>query len=94
MRVPNEPTGDAGHIVHAVNGLNGKFFKQALLDHTASAARAFLCRLEDQMDGAGEIPRLGKVFRGAEKHRHVAVMTTAMHLALDLRAVRECVPFH
>src|SRR5262245_16605947 len=46
------------------------------------------------MNGAGEIPSLSKVFRGPEKHRHVAIMTTTMHLPFDLRAVRECVRLH
>jgi hypothetical protein len=77
--VPN-----AGHIVHAVNGLDRKFLEQALLDHATSAAGTLLRWLEDEMDGAGEIPSLSKVFRGPEKHRHVAVMTTTMHLPFNL----------
>src|SRR5690606_38230935 len=36
---------------------------------------------EDEGDGAGKIACLGKILRRAQKHRHVAVMTTGMHLA-------------
>jgi hypothetical protein len=82
------------HIVHPVNGLDRELVEQAFLDHATSAASAFLRRLEDEVDGAGEISSLSKVFRGPEKHRHVAVMAATMHLPCNLRAVLECVRLH
>ncbi len=46
-----------------------------------SAAAAFLCRLEDHRDIAGEVPRFGEVLRRAEQHGRMAVMAAGMHLA-------------
>ena len=50
-----------------------------------------LGRLKDEMDGAGEIARLGQVARGPEQHGRVAVMAAGMHLAGVARGVGEAV---
>ena len=80
-RIANSPTGMPGIIVHAVDFLDAEALHQAVLDHRAAAAAALLGRLEDHDRGAGEIARLGEIFRGAEQHRGVAVMAAGVHLA-------------
>ena len=85
--------GNARHVVHAIHRLDREFFEQAILHHTAAAAGAFLGRLEDQVDCAGEVARFRQITRGSQQHGGVPVMAAAMHLALVLRAVAEGVCF-
>ena len=68
-------------IVHAVDLLDLEAVHHAVLHHLAAAAAALLGRLEDHHRGAGEVARLGKIFRGAEQHRGVAVVAAGVHLA-------------
>ncbi len=77
----------ARHIVHAVDLLDAEAVHHAVLDHGEATRAAFLRRLEDHGDRAGEIAGLGKIFRGAEQHGGVAVMAAGMHLAGILRGV-------
>lgn len=45
----------AGPVVHAVDGLHGKLFKQTILNHFTCTATALFCRLENEIHGAVEI---------------------------------------
>src|SRR5216683_939701 len=83
------PGRQARPVVHAVDRIHLVAVEDALFDHQPRAAFIFLGRLEDEMDGAGEVARLGEVFGGAEQHRGVAVMAAGMHPAMMLRGVRE-----
>ena len=76
-------------VVHAVHGVAGKAFEQAVLQHRQRAADAFLGRLEDEVDGAVEVARLREVLRRAQQHRGVAVMTAGVHPAGVLAGVRQ-----
>jgi len=73
----------AVHLVHR------KALEQAFLQHDLRAAAAFLGGLENQVDGAVELPGLGEVARSAQKHRGVPVVAAGMHAALVLRAMRD-----
>ena len=73
---------ELGPVVHAEDLLAGELLEQPVLDHRLGAAAALLRRLEDEMDGAVEIARRGKVLGGAEQHGGVAVMAAGMHAAL------------
>ena len=85
----------AGHVVHAVDLLDAEALHHAVLDHLAAAAAALFGGLEDHHGGAGEVARLGEIFRGAEQHRGVPVMAAGVHLARVGRAVREvCLLIH
>ncbi len=70
-----------GVVVQRIDGIAGEAVEQPFLHHHPAAAAAFLGRLEDEVDGAVEVPRLGKVPRGAEQHRRVPVMPAGMHLS-------------
>ena len=70
-----------GRIVHPVDFIAGKSVKEAVSDHRAGAAEAFLGGLKDQDDLAGEIPRLRQVARGAKQHGRVPVMAAGVHHA-------------
>jgi hypothetical protein len=78
----------AGPVVHAVDRIDRKAGEQAVLDHLLAAAFVLLGGLKDEVDGAVEIPCLGKIARGPEQHRRVAVMAAGMHDALMRRGVR------
>ena len=71
----------ARHVVHAEHFFDAEALHHAVLDHLVAAAAAFLGRLEDDRDRAGEIARLGEIFGGAEQHGGVAVMAAGMHHA-------------
>ena len=76
-------------IVHAVDFFDAEAADQTVLDHRRGAGAALLRRLENDHRGAGEIARLGEIFRGAEQHRGVAVMTAGVHLARHRRFIRQ-----
>jgi hypothetical protein len=59
----------------------------AILHHLAPTAAAFFGRLKDYHRGAVEIPRLGQIFRRAQQHGGVAIMTAGMHLAMGFRGI-------
>ena len=67
--------------MHAVNRVRREALEQAILHHGASAALVLLRRLEDEINRAVEIARLGEVFRRAQQHGRVPVMAAGMHLA-------------
>ena len=68
-------------VVNAEDGFHRKELEQAILDHLARTAAAFLGRLEHQVDGAIEIAVRGQVFGGGQQHRGVAVVAAGVHLA-------------
>ena len=76
-------------VVHAKDGLHGKFVKQPVLDHFASATTAFLCGLENQINRAIKIAVLGKMFGSSQQHGGVSIMAASMHLALVFAGMRE-----
>ena len=80
----------AGHVVHAVDLGDAEALHHAVLDHLVAAAAAFFGRLEDHGHRAGEIARLGEIFRGAEQHGGVAVMAAGVHLAGNASRHRAC----
>src|SRR6185436_3699143 len=53
------------------------------------AALPLLGRLEDEMHGAVEAPRLAEVARGGKEHRRVTVVAAGVHLAGVRRAMLE-----
>ena len=85
---------NAREVLHAEHGGDRELLEQAVANHaiaTAFLVAGFLGGLEDEVDGAVEVPRPGEVFGGAEQHRGVDVMAASMHLAVVCRAVREIV---
>ena len=82
---------DARNVVHAVHALDRKLLEQPLLHHHAPAALVLLGRLEDEVDRAVEILRLGEILGGAQQHHRVAVMAAGVHLARDRRLVIEVI---
>ena len=82
---------DARDVVHAVDALDRELLEQPLLDHDPAAALVLLGGLEDEVDGAVEVPGLGQVLGGAQQHHRVAVMAAGVHLAGDRRLVVELV---
>ena len=68
-------------VVRAEHRLHRELLEQAVLDHLARAAAAFLGRLEDQVDGAVEVAVLRQMLGGREQHRRVAVVAARVHLA-------------
>ena len=82
---------DARDVVHAVDAVDRELVEQPLLDHDPAAALVLLGRLEDEIDGAVEIPGLGEILGGAQQHHRVAVVAAGMHLAGDRRLVVEAV---
>ena len=67
--------------MHAEHRLHGETLEQAILDHLARPASAFLGRLEDQVDRAIEITVLRQVLRRRQQHGGVAVVAAGVHLA-------------
>jgi hypothetical protein len=82
-----------GPVVHAEHRFAGKALEEAVLDHGACAADAFLGGLEDEVHRAVEMPRPGEVFRRAEEHRGVAVVAAGVHAAVVRGLVAEAVRF-
>ena len=68
-------------VMGAEDHVARKPVEQALLDHDAAAARPFLRRLEDEVDGAVEILGLREIACGAKEHRRMPVMPASVHLA-------------
>ena len=68
--------------------LDARLVERAFLDHHLGAAHGLLRRLEEELDGAGEVAApLGEEARGAEQDRGVDVVAAGVHLARHLRAV-------
>ncbi len=80
---------NAPPVVHAVDGVAGEAFEQPVLQHLQRAADALFGRLEDEVDGAVEVPRFRQVLGRAQQHRGVAVMAAGVHLAGVLAGVRQ-----
>ena len=81
------PSGDAGHVVQAIDLLDAPARHQAVVDHGLAAGAAFLGRLEDHHRRAVEIAGLGEIFRRAQQHGGVAVMAAGVHQAGRLGGV-------
>mmetsp|Transcript_70481 Transcript_70481/g.166212 ORF Transcript_70481/g.166212 Transcript_70481/m.166212 type:complete len:304 (+) Transcript_70481:1718-2629(+) len=81
----------AGPVVRAEHGLHRELLEQAVLDHLAGAAAAFLGGLEDEVDRAVEVAMRGQVLGGRQQHRGVAVVATGVHAAEVAAGVRELV---
>ncbi|MNF99035.1 hypothetical protein D3C84_819200 [compost metagenome] len=69
------------HVVQGVDRIAGKALEQAVFDHPPGAAQGFLGGLEDQVEGAVELARLGQVAGSAEQDGGMAVMAAGVHLA-------------
>ena len=80
---------NARAVMHAVDLLDAETVHQAVLDHRSRARAALFGRLEDHDRIAGEIPGLGEIARGTQKHRGVAVMAAGVHQALRLGSIRQ-----
>ena len=78
-------------IVHAEHRVAREAAEQVVLEHRARAAQSFFGRLEDEVDRAVEVARLGEIARRAEQHRGVPVMAAGMHHARPGRLVRHLV---
>jgi len=75
--------------VHAVDLLDLEAVHHAFLDHLATAATALLGRLEDHHRGAGEVARLGEIFRRAQQHGGVTVVAAGVMLAVGASSDRK-----
>lgn len=75
--------------MQSIDGIAGEALEQPVGEHGVGTAAAFLGRLEDQVDGAAEIPVLGEIAGGREQHGGVAVMAAGMHAAGELRGMRQ-----
>ena len=76
-------------IVHAVDFLDAPAVHHAVVDHSLAAAAVLLRRLEDHDGCTVEIACLTEILGGPEQQRRVPVVATRVHLALDLRGVRQ-----
>jgi hypothetical protein len=68
--------------------------EQLVRKHRLRAAQPLLGRLEDEIDRAVEVARLGEIARRTEQHGGVAVVTAGMHHAGLGRFVWQLVRFH
>ena len=75
------PVGRVGPVVQAEHLLGREALEQPVVDHHPPAAAALLGRLEDQVDGAGEVAGLGEIARRTQQHGGVAVMAAGVHPA-------------
>jgi hypothetical protein len=80
---------DAGHVVHAVDGVARKSLEEAILQHGLRAAEPFLRRLEDKLHGPREVRILRQDLRSAEQHRCVSVVPAGVHTTRRGRRVRQ-----
>ena len=87
----NCPAAKARPVVRAEDRLHRESLEQAVLDHFARAAAAFLGWLEDEVDRAVEVAVARQVLRGGEQHGRVAVVTAGVHPAGVLARVGEAV---
>nr|GEU28156.1 probable 3-hydroxyisobutyrate dehydrogenase-like 2, mitochondrial [Tanacetum cinerariifolium] len=85
--------GNAGPVMHAVDGVHRALLEQAVFDHAPGAGTAFFGRLENQVHRAIEVAMLSQVFCCAEQHGRMAVMAARVHLAGMARRVLERVHF-
>ncbi|MNT03401.1 hypothetical protein D3C72_1379350 [compost metagenome] len=65
--------------MQAVDLVDRKALEQAVVHHGPGAAAVFFGGLEDEAHGAVEIAPLAQQLRGAEHHRHVAVVAAGVH---------------
>lgn len=65
--------------MEAVNLIACEPFEQSVRDHLPRATKTFFGWLEDHYDAAVEVACAGEIFRGAEKHGGVAVVSARMH---------------
>ena len=70
------------HVVHGENGIAREPVKQAFFNHDFGAARVLLCRLKNQVQGAGKCHTLGDVFCCGQQHGGVPVVPAGVHDAL------------
>src|SRR3984893_18294323 len=68
-------------VVRAKDRFHREQIEQAILDHLARTAAAFLGRLKDQVNGAVEIAVTGQVFGGGQQHGDVTIMAAGVHLS-------------
>jgi hypothetical protein len=79
----------AGPVVRAEDGVAGEAAEEAVLDHLARAAAAFLPGLEDEVQRAVEVAMPGEVLGGCQQHGGVAVVTAGVHLSGMPRSMLE-----
>ena len=80
---------NAGHVVHAVNFINGKTVHHARFNHFAPAAAAFFGGLKDKNGGAIKIPRFGQILRRPQQHGGMPVMPAGVHAARRNRRITD-----
>ncbi len=88
-RDPEVAGGHAWPIVDPEHGIDGKLFEQPVLNHRLGTCATFLSRLEDEHDRAIELAVLSQMFRRAEQHGGVAVVSTCVHASFVLRSMSE-----
>ncbi|MNJ25286.1 hypothetical protein D3C77_197280 [compost metagenome] len=84
---------EAGNVVHAEHGVDGKALEQTVADHCRTALHRLFAGLEDQPHGAVEALRFGQVFGGAQQHGGMAVVAAQVPHARDARLVGQVVLF-
>ena len=92
-RDPEGAERQARPVVHAEHGVHRKEGEQTVFDHAPGTRPAFFRGLEDHIDDAVVVAMFSQVARGVEQHRHVPVVTAAVHLAGVSAGMRECVGF-
>lgn len=80
-------------VVQGIDRIARKGVEQAVFQHGARAAAAFLRGLEDQHGGAIEVARLRQVLCRADQDRRVSVMAATVHQARLSGLVPELVVF-
>ena len=75
-------------VMQRIDLVRRKALEQAFLHHDVAAAAMFLCRLEDDVGGAGEVARLGEVARCTQQHGGMAVVSAGVHAPVVSRLVR------
>ncbi|MFT6583470.1 MAG: riboflavin transporter FmnP [Alphaproteobacteria bacterium] len=78
---------DAGHIVEPIDGVAGKFLKQAVIHHRFGPGETFFGRLENKINRAVYVTVFRMISRRAQKHCRVAIMTVGVHFTVVYRTV-------
>jgi len=75
--------------VQAIDRIHREALEQPRVDHGLGALAMFFVRLKDEIHRAVEVAALRKLGGRTHQHGGVAVMTTGVHAAFVLRAVRK-----
>jgi hypothetical protein len=81
------------HVVHTKDRFAGKRIEQTFIHHPFSTMPALFGGLKDEKHCAVKTGVSGQMFRGAEQHRGVPIVTTRVHFSIVERAVLKMIEF-